>query len=129
MEGECRLMGEHAGPVGPQPYDNEILVLAGREMNESVHATTYLDHALIAQVLGKQLRGVPSLGRLGGSEVALLGGCCFVKPIPVWSLLGLDSLDHSTQILTQQKNKPWVYFGETPCLLVGSPRRDAGSRR
>ncbi len=80
MEGERRLVGEHTRPLRPQPHCNEVLLFAGREVDDTVDPTSNPGDASETQVVVKQLRGVPRLGRIGSREVAFFGGGQLVDP-------------------------------------------------
>ena len=41
VEREGRLMGKHPDLLGPKPEHDEVLVLAGREVNDAVDATSH----------------------------------------------------------------------------------------
>jgi hypothetical protein len=51
VERERRLVREDAGLLGPEPEHDEILVLAGREVNEPVHTPPYAGHSAVLLVL------------------------------------------------------------------------------
>jgi hypothetical protein len=46
-----RLMGEHSGLLTPEPEHDEVLMVAGRKVDETVHPTTGSHHPPACQVL------------------------------------------------------------------------------
>ena len=83
VEGQRGLVRDDAGPLGPQPCGDQLLVLARREVDEPVYSSTRSRHATRADVLQQQLRRVASLGCLPGGETALLGARCLEQEVPV----------------------------------------------
>jgi hypothetical protein len=53
MERERRLVREHAGLLCPEPSYDEILMLAGREVNEAVDAPSHSHDPSVVEVLAK----------------------------------------------------------------------------
>ena len=54
VERESRLMGEHPGLFGPKPEHDEVLVFAGREVNEAIDTAPDSLYSL-ADKVGEQL--------------------------------------------------------------------------
>jgi hypothetical protein len=63
-------------------------VLATRKVHQPVDAAPHADEPTAMQVLGEELRVVPSLCRLGGSHKTLLGSGRLVELVPVWGPRG-----------------------------------------
>ena len=98
---EGRLMGEHPGLLGPEPEDDEVLVLAGREMYDAVDATSHAHHLPRRQVLVKEWTRIARLGGLSRREVAALGLRDGEEAIPIRLVPCLRSYGaHDARMLT-----------------------------
>jgi hypothetical protein len=86
-------VGEDAGSLGPKPFDDKVLVIARRKIDEPVdpEAPAALD-APHGNRLGQQLRRVARVCGLLGREVAFLGCGDGVEAVPVGLGGGLEAL-------------------------------------
>jgi Nucleotidyl transferase AbiEii toxin, Type IV TA system len=101
MEREGRLMGEHPGLFGPQPENDEVLVLAGREVHDAVDTTSHAHHLPRRQVLVKERARIARLGGLSRREVAALGLRDDEETIPIRLVRCLRSYsDHDARMFT-----------------------------
>ncbi|MBZ0143134.1 MAG: hypothetical protein K8F56_06105, partial [Rhodocyclaceae bacterium] len=64
VERQGRLMGKDPGLLGPKAEHDEVLVLAGREVNDAVDATSHARHLPRRQVLVKEWTRIARLGGL-----------------------------------------------------------------
>ncbi len=56
VEGQGRLVRNDAYQRGPEPYGDQFLMLAGREVGEPVDAPTYSNDSACPHVLEQELR-------------------------------------------------------------------------
>lgn len=114
VERERRLVREHAGTLRPEPGDDQLFVLAHREVGQAVDAAPDTSELPGAGVMDEELRRVASLGRLLRREHPLLGGRRLVQEVPVG--MGCQSLGHAqnvshTLVLRNHKSKVWLWLG------------------
>jgi hypothetical protein len=83
VQHESGLVGEDAGLLRPEPDGDEVLLLARGEVLETVDASPDAENLCAAQVFDEQLRGVTSIFRLLGGEVALLPKSDAIEAVPV----------------------------------------------
>ena len=96
MERERRLVRDDALPLGPEPRGHELLVLAGREVDEPVDTALDAGCGPARQVVHEELRRVAGLGGLLRREEAVLGGGDLVEAVPVGTLRG--TRDHARNV-------------------------------
>jgi hypothetical protein len=80
---ERRLVREHAGPLGPEPHDGQLFVLARGEVDQPVDASSDAGDAATADVLQQQLRRVSGVCPLLRREVTVLGARRLVEAVPL----------------------------------------------
>ena len=118
MERQRGLMGDDAGPIGPEPGDDQLFVLARWEVDEAVNAPACPCDATRTDVLEQQLRREADLSSLPGGEVAFLGASCLKKDIPAWFLGRYIHARIVTRGLVLCKRLVVVTFFETQGLVL-----------
>ena len=83
VQPERGLMREHTLTLGPQPDDDEVLVLSRWKVNQPVNPASDSSNAPSFDVLEEQLRRVASLRRLLCREVTVLRARLLVKAVPI----------------------------------------------
>src|SRR5262249_38984449 len=87
-------MREHAPALGPQPDDDELLVLTSREVHESVDPASDSDDSAALDVFAEKLRRVPCFPGLLGRDAALVPARHFVEATP----RGFAGDDHAQNV-------------------------------
>jgi hypothetical protein len=82
VERERGLVRVDAGALGPEPDDDELLVLLGGEVDQAVDTAADAGDASGPDMVTQELRRVPDLGRLPGGEVAGLTGGRLEETVP-----------------------------------------------
>lgn len=83
VEHERGFMRENPCLFRPEPDCDEVLMLAGRKVNDAVDATSNAPDSAVAEVFAKELRGITGLGCLRCREVSLLSDGKVEEAIPV----------------------------------------------
>jgi|SRR6188768_2758704 len=86
MQGQGGLMRDDASLLGPEPGGDELLVVGGGEMNESVEPALGSRHAAGLDVFSQKLARVTRLGCLFCGEIPGLANGDLEKPVPTRSL-------------------------------------------
>lgn len=74
MQGQRRLVGDHASLLGPEPSCDQLLVLARREMDEPVDPALRACDAAGVDVFPEQVGGVACRRSLLRRDIAGLPG-------------------------------------------------------
>lgn len=69
VERECRLVGEYSRLLAPQPGDDEVFVVARREVDEAIDPPANAQHLLVTKI-GEELGRIAGSSRLPRGEVA-----------------------------------------------------------
>ncbi len=72
MERKGCLMREDSDLIGPEPEDDEVLVLTSWEVDEAVDTSPHAGYLSVFEVLAKELRRIARRGSLLGRKVAHL---------------------------------------------------------
>ena len=83
VQSERGLVRHYAGPLGPQPNRDQLLVLARGEVHEPVDATKHANDAPDTDVVHEQLRRVAGLSGLLGREVPRLPCGDLIEAVPI----------------------------------------------
>lgn len=114
VERQRRLVREHPGLLTPEPGYDEVFVIAGREVHETINAPPDAGDFLAAEI-GEQLRRVARSCCLLGREVASLRLRQFEQSIPIGGAAGLlAGRGQDAQTLSQTL---------VLCNASGDPRR------
>jgi len=76
-------MAEDALALRPQPEDNEVLLVARREVGQPVEPATGPGDTALSDVVLEELSRVAGVCSLADREVSLLLGGGLVEPVPV----------------------------------------------
>ena len=82
MQRQRCLVRHNPRLLGPEPRDHQIVVLAGREVNEAVDPPPHAPDAVRPDVLPQELRRVSGFRGLPGGEVPVLRTRHLVEEIP-----------------------------------------------
>lgn len=83
VQRERRLMREHAGPARPEPYLDEVFMLARREVRDAENTSTKWMHTSDLDVMEEQRSRVAGFRGLRGREEACLRRGGFEEAVPV----------------------------------------------
>jgi hypothetical protein len=83
MQGKRSLVRNDAGPLGPQPCRDQILVLPSRKMHEPVHTAPNFHQASTVDMVNEELWRIANVGCLLRREHAFLRSGSLVEAIPV----------------------------------------------
>jgi hypothetical protein len=82
VQGQSRLVRQNALRIGPQPCGNELLVLTGRKVHETVNPAANSNNASGFLVMSEQRWRVSGGRRLAGGKQTFLGGGDVVQCLP-----------------------------------------------
>ena len=83
VQRQRRPVREHAGLVGPEPDGDQLLVLTGWEVDDSIDAAPYALESTCPNVVNQELGRVVGFGSLLSREESFLGCCGLAEVIPV----------------------------------------------